>query len=126
MAQPLINTYISQYAQSMPLIQGIQNKIRSTGWVSSNWSLIAELSPLMEGVSGSIVAPILSKYLSQMDDASIPKIAHAVIENALKNGELKLFEGRVVFESADLLQLKRLLDLNLPYNENDDVTIKMS
>lgn len=93
------------------------------GWVSPNWSLIAELSPLMESVTGNIVAPMINKYISQIDDASIPKIAHEVVDNALKNGELSLFEGKVVFEQSDLKQLKKLLDLNLPYNQ-EEITIK--
>ena len=94
------------------------------GWVSPNWSLFYELSPLMESVSGNLIAPMLSQYLSKVDDASIPKMAHDIVDNAIKNGELSLFEGKVVFESADLKELKRLLELNLPYNLTDDVTIK--
>lgn len=122
-AQPLVGTFLNANMQSIPIIQGIQNKIRSTGWVSPNWSLIAELSPLMESVTGNIVAPMINKYISQIDDASIPKIAHEVVDNALKNGELSLFEGKVVFEQSDLKQLKRLLDLNLPYSQ-EEITIK--
>lgn len=123
-AQPLIGTYINQYAQSMPFVQAIQNKVRSTGWVSGNWSLMAELSPLMEGLSGNIVAPLVSKWLSGMDDDSIPKLAHAIVENAIKKGELRLLEGKVIFELSDLQQLKRLLDLNMPCNEENEITIK--
>jgi hypothetical protein len=59
-----------------------------------------------------------------MDDASIPKMAHEIVDDALKNGELSLFEGKVVFEEADLRNLKRLLELNLPYDVNEDVIIK--
>lgn len=94
------------------------------GWVSPNWSIMSEISPLMESVTGNIIAPMIERYVSGMDDASIPKVAHAIINDALKNGELSLFEGKVVFERKDLEQLKRLLDLNLPYDPNDDVIIK--
>lgn len=94
------------------------------GWVSPNWSIMSEISPLMESVTGNIIAPMIERYVSGMDDASIPKVAHAIINDALKNGELSLFEGKVVFERKDLEQLKRLLDLNLPYDTNDDVIIK--
>ena len=47
-----------------------------------------------------------------------------IVNEALKNKELSLFEGKVVFEEADLRSLKRLLELNLPYNPEDDVIIK--
>lgn len=123
-AQPLIGTFLNSHIQSMPFVQGIQNKIRNMGWVSPNWSLFSELSPLMESVTGNIVAPMISKYISQIDDASIPKMAHGIVDNAIKNGELSLFEGKVVFEESDLKQLKRLLELNLPYNPEEDVIIK--
>ena len=94
------------------------------GWVSPNWSIMSELSPLMESVTGNIIAPMIERYVSGMDDASIPKMAHAIVDDALKNGELSLFEGKVVFERSDLEQLKRLLVLNMPLNPDDEVTIK--
>jgi hypothetical protein len=123
-AQPLVASFLGANIQSVPFMQGIQNKVRSMGWVSPNWSIMSELSPLMESVTGNVIAPIIERYVSGMDDASIPKVAHAIINDALKNGELSLFEGKVVFERKDLEQLKRLLDLNLPYDPNDDVIIK--
>ena len=122
--QPLLGTFLNANIQSIPIIQGLQNKVRSTGWVSPNWSLIAELSPIMESITGNIVAPMISKYISQIDDASIPKIAHEIVDNALKNGELALFEGKVIFETSDIEHLKKLLDLNLPYNPSEELIIK--
>lgn len=122
--QPLLGTFLNANIQSIPIIQGLQNKVRSTGWVSPNWSLIAELSPIMESITGNIVAPMISKYISQIDDASIPKIAHEIVDNALKNGELALFEGKVIFERSDIEHLKKLLDLNLPYNPSEELIIK--
>lgn len=122
--QPLLGTFLNANIQSIPIIQGLQNKVRSTGWVSPNWSLIAELSPIMESITGNIVAPMINKYISQIDDASLPKIAHEIVDNALKNGELALFEGKVIFERADIEHLKRLLDLNLPYNPSEELIIK--
>jgi hypothetical protein len=123
-AQPLVASFLGANIQSVPFMQGIQNKVRSMGWVSPNWSIMSEISPLMESVTGNIIAPMIERYVSGLDDASIPKMAHAIINDALKNGELSLFEGKVVFERKDLEQLKRLLDLNLPYDPNDDVIIK--
>lgn len=122
-AQPLITTFINEHVQSMPFVQGVQNKVRSMGWVSTKWTLLGELSPIMESLSGSIIAPYLNKYLSQLDDASIPKMAHSIVDNALKNGEMVLFEGKVTLEESDLRTLKRLLELNLPYDKSEDVTI---
>lgn len=123
-AQPLIGVFIGGNIQSIPFVQGLQNKIRAMGWVSPNWSIMSELSPLMEGVTGIVIAPMINQYLSKMDDEAIPKMAHSIVDEALKHGELSLFEGKVVFEEADLRNLKRLLELNLPYDVNEDVIIK--
>lgn len=122
-AQPLIGSFLGGHIQSIPFVQGIQNKIRSMGWVSTNWSVMSELSPLMESVTGNLIAPMIEKYLSGIDDASIPKMAHSIVDDALKNGELVFFEGKITFEESDLKQLKRLLELNLPYNKKDDVIV---
>lgn len=123
-AQPLVGTFLSAHMQSFPLVQGIQNKIRAMGWVGPNWSLFSELSPIMEGISGNLIAPIISKYISQVDDALIPKMAHSIVDNALANGELRLFEGKIIFEAEDLRSLKRLLELNMPYSPEEDIAIK--
>lgn len=122
-AQPLVGTFLGGHMQSAPWVQGVQNKIRSLGWVSPNWTIFGELSPLMESVTGSIIAPIIGKYLSKVDDDLIPKMAHSIVDDALKNGELVLLEGRVVFDAADLKKLKKLLDLNLPYVPADEVVV---
>jgi hypothetical protein len=84
---------------------------------------MGELSPLMESVTGNLIAPMVERYVSGVEDSSIPKIAHAIVDDALKNGELVLFEGKVIFEQNDLKKLKRLLELNLPYNNREDVVV---
>jgi hypothetical protein len=117
-AQPLVGELVNKGMSSLPFLQALQNKVRSTGWVSPQWSLTAELGGLLEGVSGALVMPMLNNYLSQLDDASIPQMAHSIVDKAIAQGRLTLFEGNVEFDEADLRQLKRLLDLNLPvFNE---------
>lgn len=113
-AQPLVGEFVNKGMSSLPFLQALQNKVRSTGWVSPQWSLTAELGGLLEGVSGALVMPMLNNYLSQLDDASIPQMAHAIVDKAIAQGRLTLFEGNVEFDEADLRQLKKLLDLNLP------------
>jgi hypothetical protein len=103
--------------QSLGFLQNIEAKVKSTGWVSPNWSLIQDLSPIMEGVTSSIVTPVLSKYLSMVDDASIPKMAHDIVDEALKQGKLSILEGKVELETEDLIELKQLLNYNLPVTE---------
>ena len=45
-AQPAIEQLLSGRMDSLPCVQGVTNKVRSTGWVSSNWSLGKEIALL--------------------------------------------------------------------------------
>lgn len=114
-AQPLIKTLLAGRIQSIGFLQNIEAKVKSSGWVSPNWSLMQDLSPIMEGVTGSIVTPVLSKYLSMVDDASIPKMAHDIVDEALKQGKISLIGFE--FETEDLIELKQLLNYNLPVTD---------
>jgi hypothetical protein len=116
-AQPLIKTLLAGKVQSIGFLQNLESKVKSTGWVSPNWSLMQDLSPIMEGITGSLVTPMLSKYLSMVDDASIPKMAHDIVDEALKQGKLSIMEGKVELETEDLIELKNLLNYNLPMRE---------
>ena len=123
-AQPLVHTFLGGQLQNLPFVQNLENKIRSMGWVSNRWTLIGELSPLMENLTGNLVAPVIEGYLSKVDDASIPRMAHIVVDDAIKTGELRLFEGKIIIDRDDLRQLKRLLELNLPVAYEEEITIK--
>lgn len=116
-SQPLIKTLLGSKVQSIGFIQALENKVKSSGWVSPNWSMMAELSPIMESVTGSIMAPVLNKYLSMVDDASIPQMAHDIVDEALKQGKLSILEGKIELETEDLIELKNLLNYNLPIKE---------
>lgn len=123
-AQPLVHTFLGGQVQSLPFVQGIENKIRSMGWVGPRWTLMGELSPLMENLTGNLIAPIIENYLSRVDDASIPRMAHIIVDDAIKTGELRLFEGKIIIDRDDLRQLKRLLELNLPFAPEEEVILK--
>jgi hypothetical protein len=116
-AQPLIKALLADKVQAIGFLQNIEAKVKSTGWVSPNWSLMQDLSPIMEGVTGSLVTPLLSKYLSMVDDASIPKMAHDIVDEALKQGKLNIMEGKIELDTEDLIELKNLLNYNLPIKE---------
>ena len=110
---------LTSKVNSIGFLQNIETKIRSTGWVAPNWQLMQDLSPMMDSITGSIVTPMLTRYISQLDDATIPQMAHNIVDDALKNGTLSLFDGKVVFEQEDLQELKKLLNYNLPIKAED-------
>ena len=123
-SQPLIKTMLSGKLQSIGALRNIEEKIKSTGWVSPKWSIMQDLNPIFESVSGSIVTPMLNRYISQLDDASIPQMAHNIVDGALERGSLSLFDGKLELEREDLEELKRLLDINLPVKEGDVYVVK--
>lgn len=99
-------------------------KIRSTGWVSQNWSMAQELSPIINKVGGRVVEPIITNMISNYPDAELPRIAHDVVDAAIENGGMNLFEGNLSFDAEDLRQLKKLLDYNLPVSEASGYEVK--
>lgn len=80
--------------------------------------------PIIGGASDVIIVPMLNKYLSMVDDASLPVMAHGIVDKAIENGELSLAEGFITFEEPDLKKLKRLLELNLPLPADSGYIVK--
>lgn len=116
-AQPAIQGLLGTRLGQLPFIANIDAKLRSTGWVSPMWSISKEISPLLDGLSSSLVEPMLARYLQGIPDEAIPELAHKVVEDAIRNDGLSLFEGKVEFETDDLEELRTLLRYNLPVPE---------
>ena len=116
-AQPAIQGLLGTRLGQLPFIANIDAKLRSTGWVSPMWSISKEISPLLDGLSSSLVEPMLARYLQGIPDEALPELAHKVVEDAIRNGGLSLFEGKVEFETDDLEELRTLLRYNLPVPE---------
>ena len=112
--QPLIGSFVGSKIGNIPMLGAVENWIKNLGIVSPNYSIIKDLMPIIGGASDVIIVPMLSKYLSMVDDASLPVMAHGIVDKAIENGELSLAEGSITFEEPDLKKLKRLLELNLP------------
>ena len=112
--QPLIGSFVTSKMGGIPFLGAAENWVKNLGIVSPNYSIIKDLMPIIGGASDVIVVPMLNKYLSMVDDASLPAMAHGIVDKAIENGELTLAEGYITFEEPDLKRLKRLLELNLP------------
>ena len=124
--QPAIEQLTSGKLDNLPWMQAVSNKVRSMGWVSPNSSLAKELSPLMSSITEALIVPVIERYLQGMPDSSLPSIAHSLVDAALVNGSLSLFEGNVVFEKEDLDELKNYLNWNLPLGESPVYEVKTS
>lgn len=122
--QPALAQLAGAKLMRLPFLANIEAKIKSTGWVSPMWSMANEVTPLLGGVVTQVVEPIIADYLQGIPEQAIPKMAHQLVENAMKQGQLSLFEGNVVFELCDLEELHKLLKYNLPIVEEECYNVK--
>ena len=122
--QPALSQMASTKLMQLPFLANIEAKVKSTGWVSPMWSMANEVAPLLGGVTTQLIEPMISQYLQGIPDQAIPKMAHQLVENAMKQGQLSLFEGNVVFELCDLEELHKLLKYNLPIKEEECYQVK--
>lgn len=122
--QPALSQLAGAKLMRLPFLANIEAKIKSTGWVSPMWSMANEVTPLLGGVLTQVVEPLIAEYLQGIPDQAIPKMAHTMVENAMKQGQLSLFEGNVVFELCDLEELQKLLKYNLPITEEECYKVK--
>lgn len=123
-AQPIIGQLIAGKVGSIPALGMAENWVKNLGIVSPNYSIVKDLMPIVGGASEIVVQPMLSRYLSMVDDATLPAMAHGIVDKAIENGELSLAEGFLTFEENDLKRLKRLLELNLPLEQSECYTVK--
>lgn len=121
--QPLVTQFSSSYLKNIPFLNMIENKVKSIGIANQNWNIANELAPFTESISSSIIVPMLSKYVSNIPDEAIPKMAHSIVDKAIENGELKLLDGYVTLDSNDLDRLKNLLDLNLSLKDENEYEV---
>ena len=124
--QPALNQMAGAKLMQLPFLANIEAKVRSTGWVSPMWSMANEVAPLLGGVTTQLVEPMISQYLQGIPDEAIPKMAHQLVGNAIKQGQLTLFEGNVVFELCDLEELQKLLKYNLPIKDEECYKVKLN
>ena len=112
--QPLITSIATANMSKIPFIGNIEAKIKASGWVSPNWNIANELSPFMPSVSQAMIKPALLNALSGVSDDQVPAFAFGIVDTAIEKGSLEILDGNVKFNKEDLLQLRRLLELNLP------------
>lgn len=122
--QPLAEALVGGKLMQLPLLANIEAKIKSTGWVSPMWSMSKEISPLLGNVSSKMLEPLIANYLKGVPDTMIPQLAHSIVDNAIANEGLTLFEGNIEIELEDLKELKKLLRYNLPIVTTDDYEVR--
>ena len=112
--QPLVTSIATANMNKIPFIGNIESKIKASGWVSPKWNIASELSPFMPSVSQAMIKPALLNALSGVSDDQVPAFAYGIVDTAIERGSLEILDGNVKFSKEDLIQLRRLLELNLP------------
>lgn len=118
----VINTAISGYsAKLLP----VEKFLKNWGLAPEQWSIGAELNNLI-GIGGTnVFRPYVDSFFSRLPDSAIPAIAHNYVDQAIKTGSLPLFGGRITFDKEDLVELKKYLECNLPYNSQEEYVVKL-
>ena len=55
----------------------------------------------------------------------IPQIAHEFVDSAIKNGKISILDEYFTFDRDDLVELKKYLDCNLPYQKEEEYVVKV-
>lgn len=111
---PMADQLVGLKLNSLPFLANLEAKIKATGWVGAEYSIMQDLGPLIRPVVDSMLAPAITSMLSGVPDEAIPQAAHRIADAAISSGGISILDGKVSFSAADMAQLKHLLDLNLP------------
>lgn len=117
--KPIIPFILQNKIGNHPGIVAIENKIKNTGWVGNNWHIVNDIAPLIEGAAYDIISPFIINKLQNVPDELIPQYAHSIVDAAIANNGLSLLDSKFTFEKTDVEELKRYLDVNLPYQKKD-------
>lgn len=69
---------------------------------------------------------VIESYLRGFPDDALPHVAHRFVDTAIANNGLSLFDGNVVFDKDDLVELKHYLEWNLPVGASPEYEVKTS
>lgn len=116
----LTNTYIGTISSKL---SPIENFIKKIGIAGQNWSIQNDISNIVAMGGTKVIQPFLLSAISKMPEDMIPSIFHNIVNGAIEKGELSIFDGNIKIEKADLEELKKYLDFNLPYKEEEAYNI---
>lgn len=118
-ARPAISKIAANNIMRLPVFQSMQATISGLGLVSGNYSLQADIEPLIQPIVNALVSPMLAKYFANVPDCSLPQMAHDIVSQLRFKGSIPILEGLITFEEEDLDELADLLQKNLPVEELD-------
>ena len=96
------------------IITRIDNKIKKTGWVDNNYSILEDLHPYMDYSAGVIIKGMFYEVMEEIPDDMIPDLMHSIVRSAYEKGCLSLLGGRLKFNRDQLEHLKVIMKKHMP------------
>jgi len=113
-SRPAISQIAVTKLMNLSFLQSAQRSLISSGLVGMNYKVANDLMPFFSNSIDKILQPMLEGWLGKMPDSSLPSIAHSVVDSAMEQPKFSILDGLVEFEQNDIIELKDLLDKNLP------------
>lgn len=122
-ASEILSEWMTPYYQSLidmgllsnlDIVTRIDNKIKQTGWVNENYTILADMSPYMDHSSRVILKGMVYEIMEEIPDAMIPDLMHSIVRSAYDKGQLSLLGGRLKFNREQLDQLKVIMKKHMP------------
>lgn len=123
--EPIYPAIMTSWLSKASWIAPAENMLKRIGIVAPNYSMAQELSTGIGAVGGdALIRPMLEATLSKIPDAAIPEMFHALVDKGIQTGHVDLLGGFVKLDQADLQELKKYLDYNLPIKNTEEYVLK--
>lgn len=123
-SQPAISSLTASKLSNMPFIHNIEQSLVRTNLIGQNYKIATDIEPFMGVIFEKLSVPALEKYFSSINDESLPSVAHGIVDTAILQGSFSVLDGVITFEQEDLMELKALLNQNLPLKKVSGYKVK--
>lgn len=103
----------------------VEKLIKSIGLAGPGWQISNEINSLAAVGGTRVIRPFLENFISRIPDKMIPELAHGYVDSAIEQGKLSILDERFTFDRDDLVELKKYLDCNLPYQKEEEYVVKV-
>lgn len=124
-AAPAARQLLVKRLDSMGWVQTLTNWGVNSGLVPVGWSAASEIAPLLSDLSEESIRCIVLPMFDGVPDAALPHLAHDVLKSAAQRGEFSLMGGAITLERKDIVELMRLVQLNMPVESAEKIEIKV-
>lgn len=113
-ARPAISQLATSKLMQFPFMKSMQAVLVNSGLVGQTYNIGNELRPFANNIVDAMLVPVLINYMSRVPDDALPKLAHSIVDTAMNQPRFGILDGLVEFSQDDMIELKDLLDKNLP------------